>query len=291
VRRALGAAVVAVALLAVPAVATAADVTAAPVRHAQVGDVDLAYRSIGSGKPLVMIMGLGGTMDAWLPQLVQRVGKGRRVIVFDNRGTGRSSAGTKAVTVAQMAADTHGLIAKLRLKQPDVLGWSMGGFIAQRLALTHPRDVDHLVLAATTAGGPTSTPPDAAAIQALAGDNIATLLGFLFPLPAQQAAADTYVASIAKWSDFSITVPADVQLAQLTTSAQWFATGGDAKRIRAPTLVGGGDDDELIPVANQVVLGKTIKGARTVLYRGAAHGFLAQDWQDFGGRVARFLRA
>jgi pimeloyl-ACP methyl ester carboxylesterase len=86
VRRALLGAALALAL--VPSVA-GADATSAPVRHVRVGDVDLAYRSIGHGEPVVMIMGLGGTMDAWLPQLVDRIGGGRRIVVFDNRGTGR----------------------------------------------------------------------------------------------------------------------------------------------------------------------------------------------------------
>ncbi|MFL5875773.1 MAG: alpha/beta fold hydrolase [Solirubrobacteraceae bacterium] len=149
-RRALLGAALALAL--VPSVA-GADVTSAPVRHVRVGDVDLAYRSIGHGEPVVMIMGLGGTMDAWLPQLVGRIGGGRRIVVFDNRGTGRSSAGIKPITVRTMAGDTHGLIRRLKLEHPDVLGWSMGGFIAQRLDLDHPRDVDRLVLAATTGGG------------------------------------------------------------------------------------------------------------------------------------------
>lgn len=166
VRRALLGAALALAL--VPSVA-GADVTSAPVRHVRVGDVDLAYRSIGHGEPVVMIMGLGGTMDAWLPQLVGRIGGGRRIVVFDNRGTGRSSAGIKPITVRTMAGDTHGLIRRLKLEHPDVLGWSMGGFIAQRLDLDHPRDVDRLVLAATTGGGPGSTRPDP--------DAVATLLG------------------------------------------------------------------------------------------------------------------
>ena len=285
-RRALVGAALALALL--PSVARA-DATSASVRHLHVGDVDLAYRSIGHGEPVVMIMGLGGTMDAWLPQLVDRIGRGRRIVVFDNRGTGRSSAGSKPITVRTMAGDTHGLIRALRLKQPDVLGWSMGGFIAQRLDLDHPRDVDHLVLAATTGGGPGSTPPNPDALSTLLGGGPAALLGLLFPLPAQQAAAGAYVASITRWSDLSLNVPPDVLSAQLGTSAQWFAHGADPKRIHAATLVGGGLEDPLIPPANQRRLAAGIKGAKLVLYPGAAHGFLAQDWRSFGAHVDRFL--
>lgn len=286
-RRALLGAALALAL--VPPVAHA-DATSAPVRHLRVGDVDLAYRSIGHGEPVVMIMGLGGTMDAWLPQLVDRIGRGRRVVVFDNRGTGRSSAGIKPITVKTMAGDTHGLIRALRLEHPDVLGWSMGGFIAQRLDLDHPRDVDRLALAATTGGGPGSTLPDPDALSTLLTGGPAALLGLLFPLPAQQAASDAYIASITRWSDVSLSVPSDVLSAQLGTSAQWFAHGANLKRIRAATLVGGGLEDRLIPPANQRRLAAGIKGAKLVLYPGAAHGFVAQDWRSFGGRVDRFFQ-
>jgi pimeloyl-ACP methyl ester carboxylesterase len=286
VRRALLGAALALAL--VPPVAHA-DATSAPVRHLRVGDVDLAYRSIGHGEPVVMIMGLGGTMDAWLPQLVDRIGRGRRIVVFDNRGTGRSSAGIKPITVRTMAGDTHGLIRRLKLDHPDVLGWSMGGFIAQRLDLNHPRDVDRLVLAATTGGGPGYTPPDTGALATLFGGGPAARLGLLFPLPAQQAAADTYVASITRWSDFSLSIPPDVLSAQLVTSAQWFAHGANPKRIGAPTLVGGGLEDRVIPPDNQRRLAAGIKGAKLALYPGAAHGFLAQDWRSFGARVDRFF--
>jgi pimeloyl-ACP methyl ester carboxylesterase len=286
VRRALLGAALALAL--VPAVADA-EATSTPVRHVHVGDVDLAYRSIGHGEPVVMIMGLGGTMDAWLPQLVDRIGGGRRIVVFDNRGTGRSSAGIKPITVRTMAGDTHGLIRRLKLQHADVLGWSMGGFIAQRLDLDHPRDVDRLVLAATTGGGPGSTPPHPDALATLLGGGPAAQLGLLFPLPAEQAASDAYIASITRWSEFSLSVPSDVLSAQLAASEQWFAHGTNLKRIKVPTLVAGGLEDQLIPPANQRRLAAGIKGAKLVLYPGAAHGFLAQDWRSFGARMDRFF--
>jgi pimeloyl-ACP methyl ester carboxylesterase len=279
------------ALAHVPTATAAADVTSAPVRHVRVGDVSLAYRSIGRGAPVVMIMGLGGTMDAWLPELVQRIGAGRRVVLFDNRGTGRSSAGRKPITVTTMAGDTDRLIHALHLGRPDVVGWSMGGFIAQRLVLGHPRDVDHLVLAATSGGGPTATLPRPDAVATLVGGGFPlSVVGLLFPLPSQQAAAAFYARSIVRWSEFDLSVPPDVLTAQLATSLAWFAHGAAFRRIRARTLVGGGLEDELIPPANERVLARGIPGAKLVLYPDAAHGFLAQDWRSFARHVTRLFR-
>src|SRR3954452_5919273 len=87
------------------------------------------------------------------------------------------------------------------------------------------------------AGGPGSTPPDPDAWATHLGGGPAALLGLLFPLPAEQAASDAYVASITRWSDFSLSIPPDVLSAQLATSAQWFAHGASLKRIHAATLV------------------------------------------------------
>jgi pimeloyl-ACP methyl ester carboxylesterase len=93
-----------------------------------------------------------------------------------------------------------------------------------------------------------------------------------------------------RWSDFDLTVPPAVLAAQLATSVEWFAHGAAFRRIRAPTLVGGGLDDELIPPANQRVLARGIEGAKLVLYPDAAHAFLAQDWRSFARHVTRFFR-
>jgi pimeloyl-ACP methyl ester carboxylesterase len=168
----------------------------------------------------------------------------------------------------------------------------MGGFIAQRLVLGHPRDVDRLVLAATSGGGPTATLPRPDALATLVGGGFPlSVIGLLFPLPSQQAAAAFYARSIVRWSDFDLTVPPAVLAAQLATSTEWFAHGAAVRRIRAPTLVGGGLDDELIPPANQRVLARGIEGAKLVLYPDAAHAFLAQDWRSFASHVTRFFRS
>jgi len=280
-----------------PAAAGAAtrDVTTAPVRTVRVGDVDLAYRAVGAGPPLVLIMGLGGTMDAWRPELVQRLARRHRVILFDNRGTGRSTTGIKAITIRTMAGDARGLIHRLGLRRPDVMGWSMGGFIAQELILDHPRDVDDLVLAATSAGGRGATLPAPEVIGLLADlANADEVLGLLFALPADQGHADAYVASIVRWPDFTIALSPAAVAGQQQSSIDWLVGAGAYARLgrlRARTLVGGGTADVVLPAPNQRALARRIRGAELVLYPGTAHGFLAQEPARWAARVERFLAA
>ena len=109
----------------------------------------LYYEIHGEGEPLVLIMGLGGDATAWMFQ-IPAFSKYFKVIVFDNRDVGRSSMAKTSYTIADMAQDTAGLLNALGVQQANVLGGSMGGFIAQELVIHHPDKVKKLVLACTT---------------------------------------------------------------------------------------------------------------------------------------------
>ena len=156
----LAAALVPVALSAcgsTPAMAPGtASVVSAPVRiaHTRLGAV--GYRAVGSGPPLVLIMGYSGTMEVWDPRLVHALARHNRVVMFDNAGVGRTQPlhgeQTATLTIDAMADQTSALIGTLGLGRPDVLGWSMGGMIAQALAVLHPAQVRRLVLCATYPG-------------------------------------------------------------------------------------------------------------------------------------------
>src|ERR1700729_4404720 len=133
-----------------------ASVVSAPVRiaHTRLGAV--GYRVVGSGPPLVLIMGYAGTMEVWDPRLVHALARHNRVVMFDNAGIGRTQPlpgeQTATLTIDAMADQTSALIDALGLGRPDVLGWSMGGMIAQALAVLHPAQVRRLVLCATYPG-------------------------------------------------------------------------------------------------------------------------------------------
>jgi pimeloyl-ACP methyl ester carboxylesterase len=137
-------------------------------KKVRVGDIDIAYKIFGKGKPLLLIPGFSMTMDMWDPNMLNRLSSNHTVIVFDNRGIGQTTAGndTNKFSIAQFANDTAGFLAALKLdgsrsnNQPiDILGLSLGGFIAQEYALTYPNKVDRLILLVSSCGGKESIPP------------------------------------------------------------------------------------------------------------------------------------
>ena len=130
------------------------DVLTSPIRVVRTSAGTVAYRELGSGPALLLITGADASMDGWPPSFVDALAAHHKVVVFDNAGVGRTSAvsAPDLLSIAAMASQTSALISALRLRRPAVLGWSMGGMIAQALAVSHPAQVSRLILAATTAG-------------------------------------------------------------------------------------------------------------------------------------------
>ncbi len=257
-----------------------ASVVSAPVRvaHTRLGAV--GYRVVGSGPPLVLIMGYAGTMEVWDPRLVHALARHNRVVMFDNAGVGRTQPPPGELTIDAMADQTSALIERLGLGRPDVLGWSMGGMIAQALAVLHPAQVRRLVLCATYPGTGTVV-PSRAAIQS----------GSLFPAN-QASAADAFTAAISEYPS-TPAVAAATKTAQAGAVTKWWdgtdPAGRKIARISVPTLIADGTDDQLDPVANDHTLARLIPRARLVLYPDAGHGFLFQERTRFASLIESFL--
>src|SRR3984957_16352684 len=164
-----------------PPSATTVSVTTTSAEVAQTTLGPVGYREVGSGPPLVLIMGYAAPMEAWEPQFVDSLARRYRVVIFDNAGIGSTRALPAPLTIDAMANQTSALIGALGLGRPDVLGWSMGGMIAQALAVLHPAQVHRLVLCATFPGTGTVVAPPQAAIHALASYNPKTVAADLFP--------------------------------------------------------------------------------------------------------------
>jgi pimeloyl-ACP methyl ester carboxylesterase len=274
-----------------PAAVRPVTVVDAPTRIARTDAGPVGYREVGTGRPLLLVMGLGGSMDDWQPAFVATLAAGHKVVMFDNAGVGQTATATPSITA--MANQASALISTLRLGRAAVLGWSMGGMIAQALAVLHPAQVSRLILAATQPGTGAARPIPAAAAAAAASPDPAAVLSVLFP-PAQGAAEQAYVAGILRYPGF-YQAPRPVVAAQELAIRQWLAGQDPAGRrlgdVRFPTLVADGTLDRLDPVANDRALARSVPGAKLILYPGAGHAFLFQDSASFLAAVKQFLGA
>jgi pimeloyl-ACP methyl ester carboxylesterase len=285
--------VLALTFAAAPA-AEAATAVNAPTKVVKIGKQKVGYRTFGSGRPLVMVMGLGGTMGSWDPTFLDALAAGgHRIVLLDNEGVGRTTRLKGTLTIRRMGETVAGLITRLKLKRPDVAGWSMGGMIAESLAVRHPKLVRSLVLMSTAPGDAKGAAPTPQALQITAGSSDPTaILSLLFPSD-QNAARDTYVSHILMRKPFDGVAPPAQTAKQLAASGAWL-TGQDkdgkrVAKLKLPTLIGAGELDPLLPVANARHLHDLIKGSQLVTYPDASHGFLFQRQADWTPVMLKFL--
>jgi pimeloyl-ACP methyl ester carboxylesterase len=172
----------------------------------------------------------------------------------------------------------------MHLTRPDVLGWSMGGFVVQALAVRHPALVRRMILCATSAGDGRSLPPS--------GLKASPPFANFFPSD-QDAARRAFIREIHRYHDFYL-APARVSRLQFDASRRWGQgaepSGHLLATVRAPTLIADGSDDPFDPVANSRALKAKIRNARLHIYPDAAHGFWFQDASDWVRRIDRFLQ-
>jgi alpha/beta hydrolase family protein len=127
-------------------------------KKVHVGDIVIAYKTFGKGDHILLISGNGNVMDVWPTHFLKELASNHTVIIFDNRGVGNTTVGTRPFSIGQFANDTVGLLDALDIQRIDVLGFSMASFIAQQLALTHPERVNRLVLYGASCGGQEGIP-------------------------------------------------------------------------------------------------------------------------------------
>jgi pimeloyl-ACP methyl ester carboxylesterase len=272
----------------------------ADVQRARVGGSTIAWYSRGSGPPLVMAIGTGSTMSEWDPALIRLLAAERRVIVFDYPGIGLSSALPRRPTSFAELADTLSRFMRaIGVPRADVLGWSMGGFVAQQLAVRHPERIRRLVLAGTNPGGRDAVlgPPSAQAIDSDPNPSDAAVLRVLYPRTAKgQKEGRRFLERLGHASDTG-EIPDDFDVPRATVDAQvraedpWLRSDVNAaqlKKLRIPTLATGGTHDQVTPPLNMRRIAARIPGARLALFPGA-HAFLFQSRDAFARTVTRFL--
>jgi pimeloyl-ACP methyl ester carboxylesterase len=249
----------------------------------------LASHSVGSGPPLLLVNGYAATGADWDPTFVELLAASHRVICPDNRGLGGSELGDGELTVEAMAADLEALLDELEVERTALAGWSMGGFVAQRLARRVPERVTALALIATDPGGPDVVAAEPAVWQQLtdrsgsAREQASRLLPLLFP-PALAPAIDAQFGDLIAAGRAAMS--ADALAAQERAMEGWHQDGvGDPHGMIPPTLVIHGEEDVVIPAANAEPLAAHWPGARIELIAGAAHAVMAQEPQRVAAAI------
>lgn len=265
----------------------------AKVERASVGDTKIAWYERGSGPPLVMLMGTGSTMAEWDPALLRLLAKDHRLILFDYPGVGRSGP-WRGDSFDALADITAGLMEELDIPSAAVLGWSMGGFVAQRLAIEHPDRVSALALAGTNPGGTRTAlgTPEAQEIDSDPNPSDSKILRELYP-PDQQREGRRFLDRLVSASR-SGEIPDDFDVPATTTDAQvaaedpWLQSNrnyGQLPRVTVPVLAAAGREDPVVPPSNLRLIADQIEGATLTVFPGA-HAFLFQDRERFAEALA-----
>jgi pimeloyl-ACP methyl ester carboxylesterase len=257
----------------------------------------MAWYERGSGAPLVLLMGTGSTMAEWDPALLRLLARHHRLILFDYPGVGRSGPWS-GTSFGSLAAATAGLLRAIGIREADVLGWSMGGFVAQRLAIEHPGLVSHLILAGTNPGGSEAVlgTPEAQAVDSEPDPSDRDILRELYP-PGRRTEGRAFLRRLEQASQDG-EIPDDFHVSAKTTQAQvaaedpWLRSNRNDRQlagIPAPTLAAAGARDPVVPAVNLRRIADRVPGARLMVFPGA-HAFLFQSRRSFAHAVDEFLR-
>jgi len=260
-----------------------------------------AYRRFGSGSglPLLFLQHFTGTLDNWDPAVTDALAEGREVILFENAGIGRST-GIVPTTIADMAGHALAFLDGLGLPGCDVLGFSLGGMIAQQMVLDRPPVFRRMVLVGTAPRGGED-------IMHLDKPSLSTHLGnpnlkgyevlqkiFFAPTQSSQAAGGAFIERLMRRrADREPPSGQSVAQAQMAAFQEWEQPNGerfaDLEGIGQPTLVVNGVRDEMIPVRNSYWLSASLPNAVLLTYPDSGHGSLFQFHEAFTGQVAAFL--
>lgn len=268
----------------------------AEVQTVSIPGTRIAWYERGQGTPLLMLTGTGSTMSEWDPALLRLLARGHRLILFDYPGVGMSGP-WRGRTFDSLAQATANLMKALGLVKADVLGWSMGGFVAQQLAIDHPGRVSHLILAATNPGGNRTVlgSPRAQAIDSEPDPPLDDILRELYP-PDRQGEARRFLHRLAR-AGRSGEIPDDFRVAPRTTRVQvaaedpWLRSNANYRqlgRVEIPTLAAAGGADPVTPAVNMRLIANRMPQAELRILPGA-HAFLFQERKRFVEALEAFL--
>ena len=279
-----------------------------PAKKVHVGDIDIAYKMLGKGDPILLFNGASDGMDAWDPSLPRILSSNHTVIVFDSRGLGNTTSGSKPYTYQQLANDSAGLLDALKIPKADVMGYSLGSYIAEQLAITYPDKVKSLVLIGSSCGGKDHTPKPPEFIK-LQSEIVNQSLNNV--TISQEEMKELVVASLGSgwirlhpesleniptWKQAKPGASPDAMNNQNNVGKHWEDnpnwTGAcdELAKTARPTLVITGTDDNMYqPHVNSLKIVEKIPGAWLVQIKNAGHAVTDQYPEEIGKILNTFL--
>jgi pimeloyl-ACP methyl ester carboxylesterase len=274
-----------------------------PAKKVHVGDIDIAYKMLGRGDPILLFNGASDTMDAWDQSFLRSLSSNHTVIVFDTRGIGNTTIGSKSYIMEQLANDTAGLLDALKIKKADVLGYSLGSFAAQKFAVMHPEKVNSLILVAASCGGKDGIPkpPEFIKLQSDIVNKSLTNVSISREEMKSLVSASLgsgwirlHPESVENIPDFQQAKPGlspDAMKNQMNTGFAWEATNwnGACDELKPTLVITGTDDNLYVPHANSLVIAEKIPGAWLVQIKNAAHAVMDQYPDEISKILQTFL--
>ncbi len=276
------------------AISTSSNHQAIPVSAGTIaaGDIKMYYEVHGQGEPLLLIMGFGGSVLDWGWVLPPKLAERYRIIMFDNRGAGRSDQPPGPYSIKQMADDAANLMDALGLESAAVFGASMGGMIAQELALNYPGKVKRLILGCTSAGGSGGVmdPEIQAYLEPRADMTLYQMLWWSAPAGFPQEFIDAHRDIVERKIQSDLIYPSGLPAYKAQLAA--FKAHDAYSRLQSlqmPSLILVGDRDILIPPDNSRILARIIPGAQLKVIEGAGHIFWISHPEETFFMLADFL--
>lgn len=260
----------------------------------KVNDINMYYEIHGDGFPLVMITGLSVCHKVWDAPLINALSQEFKTILFDNRGAGQTDVPEGEYTIKMMADDTAGLMDVLNIEQANILGSSMGGIIAQELALNYPKKVKNLILWASSCGGRKTIPPSLeaykflfGAIEGLTPERIAkSTIPLAFTNEFIKNNTEYIADKIRRILQCRIPYSSYVRQVRALMSAN---TCRRLKKLNIPTLILQGLQDITVPPKNGEILAELIPKAKLMLFEKSAHAIFPHEPELFLKTVFEFL--
>ena len=261
------------------------------------GDVKIYYEIRGTGPSLVLIEGLGYASWMWIMQ-VDDLSKDHKLIIFDNRGVGKSDKPNYPYTMDMFADDLRVVLKEAEAEPAHILGVSMGGMIAQTFALKYPELVKSLILVSTHHGGPDIEPIPKETLQAIFGEpppHIKTEKE-LYMYKMSYAFSEEWVKNNQETLERLVELrmrepqPWEAYMNQAHAAVS-FNASSEVSRIAVPTLIVHGDADRVVPVANAFKLHSKLRNSRLVVFRGAGHLVIVERAAEFNRLVREFVKS